>query len=376
MSANDSWIAEALDRLLPPKLRENTDMYNKTFEALRAAKVGSEAELLDMTKDQLKAANVPVGARCYLRQERLAKQTAITTTPETPSHEHLLNSSSAQKAAILASIIKSLRLDSPDEPGEAAAIFAESNIEQTGGVLVSCGGEELHALVRAGNLGAIEMLHDSSSAVKWERALCAIDEQHNTPLSLAIRLGNLQVVTKLLELGAARSVFVVHAFGLDELVCTLPATMTPTARVLEYDAPEQCKALAIVDQALQRYIADLAAGCVTFAGRLPQHDSKPVGDAEGTRGDNEKITPEVEALFDPNRCGNRGTLDAECKRVSFRGTGTVLLTCPLPTDGVHVMEFEVHGSEQCLVGIAAPDVDVDEYLGEAKGAIRQYCYVC
>jgi hypothetical protein len=31
------------------------------------------------------------------------------------------------------------------------------------------------------------------------------------------------------------------------------------------------------------------------------------------------------------------------------------------------MEFEVHGSDQCLVGIAAPDVDVDEYLGEAKG---------
>ena len=63
MSADDSWIAEALDRLLPRKLRENTDMYNKTVEALRAAKIGSEAELLDMTKDQLKAANVPVRAR-------------------------------------------------------------------------------------------------------------------------------------------------------------------------------------------------------------------------------------------------------------------------------------------------------------------------
>ena len=75
----------------------------------------------------------------------------------------------------------------------------------------------------------------------------------------------------------------------------------------------------------------------------------------------------VEALFDPNRCGSNATLDVQRTRVEFSGMATVLLTSPVPPEGVHVMQFEVHGRDQCLVGIASPDCDVETYLGHRRG---------
>ena len=75
----------------------------------------------------------------------------------------------------------------------------------------------------------------------------------------------------------------------------------------------------------------------------------------------------VEALFDRNRCGSNATLDVQRTRVEFSGMATVLLTSPVPPEGVHVMQFEVHGRDQCLVGIASPDCDVETYLGHRRG---------
>jgi hypothetical protein len=46
---------------------------------------------------------------------------------------------------------------------------------------------------------------------------------------------------------------------------------------------------------------------------------------------------------------------------------TVLLTSPVPSEGVHVMQFDVHGRDQCLVGIASPDCDIETYLGHRRG---------
>ena len=44
-----------------------------------------------------------------------------------------------------------------------------------------------------------------------------------------------------------------------------------------------------------------------------------------------------------------------------------VLTSRMPRSGVHVMEFEVHGRDQCLVGIASPDCDLETYLGHRRG---------
>jgi hypothetical protein len=107
---------------------------------------------------------------------------------------------------------------------------------------------------------------------KWERALCEMNEQQDTVLSLALRRDNLAVVSLLLELGAARSVFV-HAYRSDVLVCTLPFKTTPPAAIGHAStATEQLagrsptpsshssKLLALLDQRLESYITDLAAG--------------------------------------------------------------------------------------------------------------------
>lgn len=75
----------------------------------------------------------------------------------------------------------------------------------------------------------------------------------------------------------------------------------------------------------------------------------------------------VEALFDRNRCGSNATLDVQRTRVVFEGMATVLLTSPIPAEGVHVMQFEIHGRDQCLVGIASADCDVETYLGHRRG---------
>eukprot|EP00960_Hanusia_phi_P063027 765337-Hanusia_phi.AAC.2 len=75
----------------------------------------------------------------------------------------------------------------------------------------------------------------------------------------------------------------------------------------------------------------------------------------------------IEALFDPARCGSHATLDANRTKVEFSGMATALITAPVPSEGVHVMEFDVHGRDQCLVGIATPDVDLETYLGHRRG---------
>jgi hypothetical protein len=59
-------MAEALGRLLPAKLSENVGLVKKIEDALTAAKIGSEQELLAMTREQMKAANVPIAARPHL----------------------------------------------------------------------------------------------------------------------------------------------------------------------------------------------------------------------------------------------------------------------------------------------------------------------
>ena len=57
------WMTEAFGRLLPAKFREKVEVVQRIQEALTAAKIGSEQELLAMTRQQMLDANVPISAR-------------------------------------------------------------------------------------------------------------------------------------------------------------------------------------------------------------------------------------------------------------------------------------------------------------------------
>jgi hypothetical protein len=75
------------------------------------------------------------------------------------------------------------------------------------------------------------------------------------------------VVTELLERGASRSVFV-HADKSEELLFSLLGAKHLTRPLQQAFFSERRNVLAIVDQALQRYIIELAAGSITFAWSL------------------------------------------------------------------------------------------------------------
>ena len=129
-------MAAALDRLLPPKLRENADIYKRTQDALTEAKISSIAELLSMTRDQIKAANVPVAARPYLCVKREEPPSSISTAPPSPAVDV------TTEISLVSDLLKS-------------------------DTLPFCG-DGLHGLVNAGDVAAIKELHASLPA-----AVCA-----------------------------------------------------------------------------------------------------------------------------------------------------------------------------------------------------------
>ncbi len=276
------WMEEALERLLPQNLRENANLCQKIQDALAAAKISSEAELLKMTRAQMKAANVPIAARPYLLKHAEAPPESRTRTCEGGEEgtggglagigvggELASSPVGDGKAAILASRIQSMRLDetsSEAEKGQSPSDLVSCK-RANFAVSVSSGGDALHALVRAGDSAAIKQLYHKTPVAKWERALCSKDEQGETPLSLAIRLDQLAVVTELLERGASRSVFV-HTDKSEELLFSLLGPKHLTWPLQNAFLSERRKALAIVDQALRRYITELAAGSITFAWSL------------------------------------------------------------------------------------------------------------
>jgi hypothetical protein len=131
MSGGASWMAAALEKLLPPKLRENADIYKRTQDALTEAKICSEAALLSMTRDQIKAANVPVAARPYLCVKREEPPSSISTAPPSPA------------------------VDDTEISVVVSDLVAD--------VLPFCG-DGLHGLVNAGDVAAIKELHASLPA--------------------------------------------------------------------------------------------------------------------------------------------------------------------------------------------------------------------
>ena len=60
----------------------------------------------------------------------------------------------------------------------------------------------------AEDVAGLEALQDSLSAAEWEEALGTRDSRGLTPLGLALEAGKLPLVSCLLSLGAAGSIFV------------------------------------------------------------------------------------------------------------------------------------------------------------------------
>jgi hypothetical protein len=129
MSVGGSWMAAALERLLPPRLRENADIYKRTQDALTEAKIGSEAELLSMKRDQIR--RVPVAARPYLCVKREDAPSSISTAPPSPA---------------------------VDVTTEISVVVSDQAY-----VLPFCR-DGLHGLVNAGDVAAIKELHASLPA--------------------------------------------------------------------------------------------------------------------------------------------------------------------------------------------------------------------
>ena len=153
----------------------------------------------------------------------------------------------------------------------------------------------LHKLVLNGDPDAIAEMHRAATPDAWQRELCSRDARNLTPLALACHAVRVEAASKLLELGAASSIFVRDGAG--ELVCTLPyvseAPAEETPRVCEQTRPdfpdasrpdtEQLK--AEVDAACADYIERLAAGKV----RVP--DDAAVASAVCTRTSSPAPTP-------------------------------------------------------------------------------------
>jgi hypothetical protein len=77
-----AWMAASLARFLPDKLQAPSKIWQDTMSALRAADVRSEAQLLGMTKAQLRSAKVPVAAIVHLQGGAAAPVQAETAQPD------------------------------------------------------------------------------------------------------------------------------------------------------------------------------------------------------------------------------------------------------------------------------------------------------
>jgi hypothetical protein len=143
------------------------------------------------------------------------------------------------------------------------------------------GGEDKRALARNTALAAMTARRHASSPAEWQDALCARGSRDLTPLAQACDAGEASMVSHLLSLGAARSIFV-RGFLPQELLFTLPYShvvpekhVSPKGRALaeqRRDIFQNSQAFettgeikAAVDAGLADYITQFAAGALDFA---------------------------------------------------------------------------------------------------------------
>lgn len=245
-----AWIPAALERLLPPNLKQKAGFVQKVEAALQAANIASEEDMLAMTPEQLRAARIPLAAKPYLSQEYQS-----TVASQSKAAGAAGGSGKQVSGPRPATGGPPQDVLSPKDGAGTVPLAAGDNSELTAEgslVNVSRGGSELHELVRAGDVEGIQALKASSSDAEWERALCSRDDDTDTPLSLALRCGKEPVAKVLLDLGASRSIFL-HVLDSEVLLCTLPDSSRQAS--LKSTGTE-----LIVDQALESYILALSKG--------------------------------------------------------------------------------------------------------------------
>eukprot|EP00961_Rhodomonas_salina_P298203 3937874-Rhodomonas_salina.4 len=160
--------------------------------------------------------------------------------------------------------------------------------------------QSLHASVRGNNLDGIVQLQKELSTEDWQVALCSRDEDHHTPLALALLNDNTQMVSFLLSAGAAKTAFV-HGVGSNHFLCTLPMShpISPTLHTSKIGADIASKksnmlakpsadATSLLDEAIQGFISNLA-GAHLDAVRAAGSEDPPVSSVE------DKATPPVVA---------------------------------------------------------------------------------
>jgi len=150
------------------------------------------------------------------------------------------------------------------------------------------GGEDKRALARNTALAAM--------TAEWQDALCARGSRDLTPLAQACDAGEASLVSHLLSLGAARSIFV-RGFLPHELLCTLPYShvvperhVSSKGRALaeqRRDIYQNSQAFettgeikAALDAGLANYITQFAAGTLEFAegnGSFASDDASSAG---------------------------------------------------------------------------------------------------
>jgi hypothetical protein len=160
---------------------------------------------------------------------------------------------------------------------------------------VESGEEERALTARKHALAAITARRHASSPAELQDALCARGSRDLTPLAQACDAGEASLVSHLLSLGAARSIFV-RGFMPQELLCTLPYShVVPERHVSKGRAlAEQRRDIyqnsqafetsgeieAALDAALADYITQFAAGALEFAegnGSLASDDASSAG---------------------------------------------------------------------------------------------------
>ena len=116
-----AWMAASLARLLPDRLQAPSKIWQDTMSALRAADVRSEAQLMSMTKAQLRSAKVPVVASVHLQGALRALVPSAAPSDAVPTTRACANEPSANEPTLL-----------PPRFGASAEALEEMQVTITG----------------------------------------------------------------------------------------------------------------------------------------------------------------------------------------------------------------------------------------------------
>ena len=114
--------------------------------------------------------------------------------------------------------------------------------------------QDVYSLIERDDSGGLEKVEDLLKTVLFIR-----NEQQQTPFSVAIRGDKRKCVEKLIENGAASTVFV-KGYSPGSLVCTLPMAYQPTSSVFTH--PDRLinvgkEAISRLDDALSTHISEM-----------------------------------------------------------------------------------------------------------------------